>query len=172
MKKYSLLLLAIVLIAQSCTKNLNVADYNIRDINAGHLIGNWGYDSVYADDFPEGLIVSKTPGLQDDYIRFVPGQRIDNVAAGTGVISQGNSLFFADKGKDIPFTWRMDPDHLNTVIIEVWDQDHNLIGGNIANIDGSNSKLVIASAFKIVVVNGQQKRVFYSTSYYCHQLPW
>jgi hypothetical protein len=162
------LLIAIIALT-SCTKN--VADYNIRDINAGKLIGNWAYDNYFDDDNKEGIEISKVKALQDDHIDFYPGERIDNIAAGTGVISQGNALYWPGKAKDIPFTWRMDKDQLNTVIIEVWDNG-KLIGGNIANIDGSNMKLAIISSFKIVVKDGKQVKRFYSTSYYCHQLPW
>jgi hypothetical protein len=170
MRNYFLLLIAILILSTSCNKN--VADYNIRDLNAGHLIGNWAYDMYYGEDYPDGLEVSKTPALQDDKIIFRAGGRDGLVAIGTGTISQGDNIFFPGKARDIDFTWRMDPDAINTVIIEVWDADHNLIGGNIANVDGSNNKLSIISSFKILVENGQRVKKFYSTSYYCHQLPW
>lgn len=151
--------------------NKNVADYNIRDLNAGHLIGNWGYNMIFDDNFPDGLDVTKIKALQDDYITFRPGPRDGLIATGTGTLSQGEMLYWPGKAKDIEFTWRMDPDKLNTVIIEVWDKDGKLIGGNTANIDGSNFKLDITSSFRTVLVNGYPTRQFYSTSYYCYQLP-
>jgi hypothetical protein len=170
MKKYILPLFAFAALTVSCNKNL--ADYNVRDLNAGHLIGNWAYDQVYDDNNPGGLDVSKIKELQDDYISFRPGKRDGLIATGTGTISQGALLFWPTKPKDIDFTWRMDPNKLNTVIIEVWDADGKLIGGNTANIDGSNFRLDIISSFRTVLVNSSPEKQFYSTSYYCHQLPW
>lgn len=163
------MLFVIVLLAAACNKN--VADYNIRDLNAGHLIGNWAYATVFDGNNPEGLVVSKIKGLQDDRIIFRPGPRDGLIATGTGTISQGDLLYWPSKARDIEFTWRMDPDKLNTVIIEVWDKDGKLIGGNTANIDGSNFKLDLSSSFRTVLVNGQPTKQFYTTSYSCYQLP-
>lgn len=167
MKKYSLLLMAFALL--SCSKN--VADYNVRDLNAGHLIGKWGYTMVFDGNNPVGLDVSKIKELQDDYIEFRPGPRAGLIATGSGTILQGDLLYWPSKAKVIDFTWRMDPEKLNTVIIEVWDKNGNLAGGNTANVDGSNFKLDITSSFRTVLVNGEPEKQFYSTSYFCHQLP-
>lgn len=170
MKKNTLLFIAIAFVATACSKNL--ADYNVRDLNAGHLIGNWAYTQVFDTNNPGGLDVSKIKALQDDQITFRPGPRAGLIATGSGTISQGDDLYWPTKAKIIDFTWRMDPDKLNTVIIEVWDKNGNLAGGNTANIDGSNFHLDITSSFRTVLVNGKPEKQFYSTSYYCYQLPW
>jgi hypothetical protein len=56
----------------------------------------------------------------------------------------------------------MHPEKLNTVIIEVWEKDGNPVGGNTANIEGSNFKLGIISSVRTVRVKRSPEKQLYS----------